>query len=291
MTPSPSPAASADAVMNSATFVETLTAWSTLFAAIATAASVVFIAWQIRLTRKSVESTDRTLDIARMEFDRGRHLEVEAQKSRIDSEMPRLFVTHTGTHEHPYWGDESEPDEYSPTKLNPKRVPEGFEFHVPRDASRVVSIRFYVQIANDGPGRAQVYLDAYSAPTFGERRTMTLKAAEQSHWACWRTLTVQQWIDVYEMRKRGTSDEVSAAQVIYIYPGDVSAIERHEVSIGGAILEPDPARLGIWRVGKFTGPLTGDSVGVGVAVQPFTRTYYASRSQDRLFEIPAPSGE
>lgn len=285
----PSPSTTADAVVTSATFVETLTAWSTLFAALATAASVIFIAWQIRLTRKSVESTDKTLDIARMEFERGRHLEVEAQKARIDSEMPRLFVTHAGTDEHAYWGDESEPDEYSSTKVKPKRVPSDFEFHVPRDATRVVSIRFYVQVANDGPGRALVYLDAHSAPTTGERRTMTLKASEQSHWLCWRTLTVQQWIDVYEMRKGGISDEVSAAQVVYIYPGDVSAIERHSVLVGGAILEPDPARLGIWRVGNFTGPLTGDAVGVGVAVQPFTRTYYASRSQDRLFEIPATS--
>lgn len=270
-------------------FVDTLTAWSTLAAALATIISAAFIAWQIRLTRKSVEATDRTLDIARQEFERGRHLEVEAQKARIDAEMPRLFVSFANLWDHAYFGDETEPDVYS-MEPSPKRIPDGFEFALPRDAARLVSIAYTLSIANDGPGRAQVFLDAPRSPQNLERRSMTIKAGDQALETSWRTQTVQEWVDIYESRKTGQSGDVPIAQVIYFFPGDVGALERHEVVQGGAVLEPDPQRLGVWRVGKFAGPLVGEPIGIGTAVLPFTRTYWASRIRSERLGIGGVDG-
>jgi hypothetical protein len=267
-------------VLTEPSFVETLTAWSTLGAAVATVISAGFIAWQIRLTRKSVQAMDRTLDIARQEFDRGRHLEIEARKARIDAEMPRLFVSVDYVWEHAYFGDETEPDPYS-TVPAPKRIPDGHEFALPRDAARLVSIAFTSTVANDGPGRAKVFLDAPRSPRHAGRRSLVIAAGDQAREECWRTQTVQEWIDVYEARRAGRSDDVDVAQVHYFYPGDVAANERHDVVQGGTVLEPDPQRLGVWHVGDFRARLLGDPVGIGTEVMPFTRTYWASRRRSQ----------
>lgn len=137
------------------TFVETLTAYSTLAAAVATTASVVFIAWQIGLTRKSVQATEKTLEVAREEFENGRLLEVEAQRARIDAEMPRLFVgvTYESTQA---WLPDSLIDDGLSREPQAEEITAEKEFSLPRDAGVRVQVSLGLTVTNDGPRRAMV---------------------------------------------------------------------------------------------------------------------------------------
>jgi hypothetical protein len=74
---------------------EIVTLIVTIFAALATAASAVFIAFQAVWTRECVMKTEATLEIARQEFARGSLVLADAQRARIDADMPRLSVSIT----------------------------------------------------------------------------------------------------------------------------------------------------------------------------------------------------
>lgn len=263
------------------TFVETLTAWSTLAAAVATTASVVFIAWQIGLTRKSVQATEKTLEVAREEFENGRLLEVEAQRARIDAEMPRLFVgvTYESTQA---WLPDSMIDDGLSREPQAEEITAEKEFSLPRDAGVRVQVGLGLTVTNDGPRRAMVYVDPSFDPV-ESRRTVIIEAGKGTFEWIRRTHTVGEWVKYYEDRERGETTDVAVAWVNYVFPGDVGAIEHHKVLQGGSPLEPDPERMGVWRLAKVGQPFGPAKIlgTLGTGVMPFTREYYASMTHMR----------
>lgn len=263
------------------TFVETLTAWSTLAAAVATTASVVFIAWQISLTRKSVQATEKTLDVARAEFENGRLLEIEAQRARIDAEMPRLFVEVSNESLQAWLPDSQVEDELSGKPTAPE-IEAGYEFSLPRDGGIRVQVAIGLTITNDGPRRAMVHVD----PSFDHvqgRRTVIIEPGKGAYEWIRRTHTVSEWVGYYEAQKRGEVTDEAIAWVNYVFPGDVGAIEHHKVLQGGSVLEADTERMGVWRVASTGKPFGERAIlgTLGTGVMPFTREYYASLSEMR----------
>lgn len=262
------------------TFVETLTAWSTLAAALATATSVVFIAWQISLTRKSVEATERALEIAREEFNHGQVLRVDAQRGAIDAEMPRLTVEVLHQSRQVWRPDITDPNPYGDEEI--AEVETGTEFTTPRDDAVPLQVGMRIAISNDGPRRARLRLDTQA----GSREVIIKAGDVRSEWVT-RVQSLAEWIDIYRARQNGEpGEERTVASIVYIYPGDVGAIEVHKVVQGGTIVEPVPDNAGGWRTRPFE-RTPEEPYGILNAVAlPFTRTYWASRSESRALEAP-----
>ncbi|MFK4852283.1 hypothetical protein ACI3KT_11655 [Microbacterium sp. ZW T6_19] len=268
------------------TLIESLSAWSTLGAAVATAISAAFIAWQIWLTRKSVETTEATLTVAREEFALSRLLQVEAQKAAIDAEMPRLYVRVGTTPKEARLTDTLVEDLFDSSGRSPEKIAAGYEFALPRDADVRVEVTTEVTIMNDGPRRAEIFLDAALDPR-ARRISHLLGADKYVHDNVRRVHTVAEWVEFAEKRAAGQVTDVTIADVIYIYPGDVSAVERHPVLQGGSILAPDPTRLGVWVLRDLAVPIDAIDAPLGTGVMPFTRDYYASRTNERRLESPS----
>lgn len=253
-------------------FVENLAAWSTLAAALATSVSVGFIAWQIRLTRKSVEATESALRVAREEFEHSRVLRNDAQRAAIDSEMPKLTVevTHQSSE---VWrsdfrglGSPASSEEFIELEV-------GHEFTTPRDDGTLLQVRLQVSVSNDGPRRAVVSFNG---------RDVVIKVGETySEWVT-RTQPLSQWIEIAKDRQLGNpGEEPVVASLVYIYPGDAGAIEVHEVIQGGTFVEPIPDNFGGWRIRDFARTPSNPTLAMNAVVNPFTRKYWMSRKDER----------
>ncbi|GAA1230072.1 hypothetical protein JOF42_000347 [Microbacterium phyllosphaerae] len=264
---------------DAATFVETLNAWSTFAAATATTLSALFIAWQIWLTRKSVQTTEATLVVARDEFEHSRRLRIDAQKAAIDAEMPKLFVTVKIPPTFVFATDDREPDMLAETKSRPRRLATGDGFVLPRDANLRLEVVASILVANDGPRRAFIELGAPYSPDRRVRRRL-IDVGDSVTLTANRSATVGEWVRIAEMRARGESEQVTFADVVYIFPGDASAIERHEIAQGGTVLEPDPDQTGRWLVRSLAQNDDVTAQALGTEVQPFTREYWASRRDE-----------
>ncbi|GAA1661599.1 hypothetical protein [Microbacterium lacus] len=261
-----------------ASFIEVLTAWSTLAAAVATALSAGFIAWQIHLTRKSVEATDKTLDIARQEFEHGRLLEIDAQKARIDADMPRIFITTFGPLPQSYLTDEPYLDELGQPDF--REVPPSREMVVPADKDLRIHTTLNVSIMNDGPGRVRLWVDSHWDAENG-RKTIFLRPGETYQFEMRCVHTLSEWIERYRARQEGRSTDEPIGMVIYVSPGDVGAIERHPIVQGGSVVMPSAVRIDGWHVAE-TSEFGSDGIGsLGATAMPFTREHYASRSENR----------
>lgn len=276
------PLMTSSAVLSAASdsFVETLNAWSTFGAASATALSALFIAWQILLTRRSVQATDATLQIAREELDHSRNLQVEAQRAAIDAEMPKLFLAVAHDVEFVSATDTRERDMFAPGGSSPTRVEPGREYVLPRDADVKLEVVVSVTIANDGPRRAELIAGAAYGEVLG-MQARALNVGETVSVRFTRVATVEEWAAIHESRSRGESEQVIVGEVTYIFPGDTGAIERHEIAQGGTVLEPVPDHLGAWRVRDLTGKNSMGIKHIGSVVQPFTRQYWESRLGSR----------
>lgn len=263
------------------TFVETLTAWSTLAAALATAASVIFIAVQIRLTRKSVEATEDTLKVARDEFKHGQMLRVDAQRAAIDAEMPRLTVEVAQQSTQVWRTDRSEPDPYGGEEQHAE-VASGEEFTTPRDNKIPLQVGMHISISNDGPRRARVRFDMQD----GSKEVVIKAGDTYSQWVK-RIQPLSEWIEVAKVRQNGEpGEERNVASVVYIYPGDVGAIEVHDIIQGGTFVEPVPGNAGGWRIKSFERTREEPFGILNAVALPFVRTYWASRSENRSLESP-----
>jgi len=255
--------------------VEIITAWSTLAAAVATAASVVFIAWQIQLTRKSVQATEKTLAIAHDEFERGRALQIESQRARIDAEMPRLSVTILSQSSQAWMTDVREKNSYSLREVSVEVKP-GARFDRDLELGARVQVSIWIRVANDGPRRALVHVGAALAEGSDREQDLVIGVGEYADFWATRIQTVGEWLEIHEQWHAGISLDVNIAEVRYIYPGDVGAIERHVVKQGGSVIEPTPGDRQSVRLAAFGGP-TGPQPATNAVVQPFTREYFASR--------------
>ncbi|MCW4384180.1 hypothetical protein OH146_00145 [Salinibacterium sp. SYSU T00001] len=256
--------------------METLTAWSTLGAAIATAASVIFIAWQIRLTRKSVEATEDTLKIARDEFKHGQILRADAQRTSIDAEMPRLTVEVTRQSTQVWRTDVTETDRYS-RKETAAEVKAGDEFTTPRDNNTPLQVGVEISISNDGPRRARVRIDTQDR----SHEVVINAGGTHTEWAK-RVQPLSEWIEIARVRQQGEpGEERNMASIVYIYPGDVGAIEVHNVIQGGTFVEPVADNAGAWRIKSFERTPAEPNESLNAVAMPFTRTYWASRIENR----------
>lgn len=255
--------------------VETITAWSTLAAAVATALSAIFIAWQIGLTRKSVQTTEKTLEVAHLEFERGRALQIEAQRAKIDSEMPRLTVAVLSQSSQAWLPDDTTPDPYS---LEPRanEAKPGQTFQRRTDLDTRVQVGIWIRVANDGPRRALVNVGAAYADGDARQEELAIGVGEQKDFWAMRVHSVREWLDIHDRWQAGEVTDINIAEVVYIYPGDVGAIERHNVLQGGSIIEPTPEEDWSVRIAEFK-RADGNAPALNAVVQPFTRDYFASR--------------
>ncbi|MEG9227629.1 hypothetical protein [Aeromicrobium sp. Sec7.5] len=262
--------------------IETLTAWSTLGAAIATTVSVVFIAWQIRLTRKSVEATEQALALAHQEFRHSETLRVDAQRAAIDAEMPRITVEVYSQSSEVWRVDSLEPD--AVTKADSTTaLPFNEEFIVPRDDEVLLGVRVRLVVSNDGPRRAPLRLDRFG----GGGREIVLGVGETHSELVGRVQPLREWVSIAEARANGEPGEERAiATVVLVHPGDMSAVEVHEVVQGGTVVEPVYANAAGWRLASFDRTLENPFGCVNAVVQPFTRRYWASRRDGRLLDPP-----
>jgi hypothetical protein len=256
--------------------VETITAWSTLAAAVATGVSAIFIAVQIGQTRKSVETTEKTLKVAHDEFERGRALQIEAQRARIDSEMPRLTVTVESQSIQAWLPDvQSTFDPYSREPRADELKP-GHTFQRRTDLETRVQVGVSIVVANDGPRRALVQLGAPYATGDDRHREVVIGVGESTKFWARRVHTVREWLDICDKWHAGEAHDVNIAEVLYIYPGDVGAIERHNILQGGSVIEHTPEEDWSVRIAEFKRP-DGTAPSLNAVVQPFTREYFASR--------------
>lgn len=255
--------------------VETITAWSTLAAAIATGVSAIFIAWQIGLTRKSVETTEKTLEVAHNEFERGRDLQLEAQRARIDSEMPRLTVTIISQSAQAWLPDQTTPDPYS-QEPRADEVEVGHTFQRRTDLDTRVQVAIWIRVANDGPRRALVRVGAAYADGDNREEELLVGVGESKDFWAKRVHSVREWLSISDKWHAGEAHDVNIAEVLYIFPGDVGAIERHNVLQGGSIIEHTPEEDWSVRIAEFKRP-DGNAPSLNAVVQPFTRDYFASR--------------
>lgn len=265
------------------TFVETLTAWSTLAAAIATAASVGFIAWQIRLTRKSVEASEQTAQVALDELNHSRLLQRDAQRARIDAEMPRLSCVVRRQSAEAWLTDDREPVAFS-TATRAKKAAVGTVFEMPQDASVRLQVGLEVNVVNDGPRGARVFLDTPYNPEQKRKEEFIEAGGSIRVWVV-RVESVERWVDlakIYDAQgdgREGADADTPILIVTYTYPGDVGAIERHTVIQGGSILIRTRGSSAGWKLAMFGGDRYG---GLNALATPFKRTYYASLSENRL---------
>ncbi|MBT9607747.1 hypothetical protein [Microbacterium sp.] len=60
---------------------------------------------------------------------------------------------------------------------------------------------------------------------------------------------------------------MNIAEVVYIYPGDVGAIERHDVRQGGSVIEHTPEEDWSVRIAEFK-RFNGERPSLNAVVQP-----------------------
>ncbi len=166
-------------------------------AAVATGVSAVFIAWQIGLTRKSVETTEKTLQVAHDEFERGRALQIEAQRARIDSEMPRLTVSILSQSYQAWFPDERVPQPLDSRDTAADAEP-GHLFQRRTDLDTRVQVAVSIRIANDGPRRAVVLAGAAYADGDDRQRELVVPVGEHVDFWARRIHTVREWLDIHD---------------------------------------------------------------------------------------------
>lgn len=253
---------------------QALEGWSTFSAALATSISAAFIVWQIRLTRKSVQSTELALELARQEFDRGALILDDAERGRIDADMPRLLVV-ASVMSQPFidgrrddWGDPL----WSPDV-------EATEFITPRDANIKLGVTTRVTIWNDGPRRAQLTIGQGKSglPNAGE--TIVVEPGTPYVLTVTWLEPLNEWIRLRRLyvdpQEGDETVDVVIFEAIYVHPGDRGATEYHSVHSGGSIVQPVEGHDGAWKLAHFEG--VSDYMRPVAAPQPFTRQYYRSR--------------
>lgn len=260
--------------------IETLSAWSTLAAAVATAVSAGFIAWQIHLTRKSVESTDAALAIARDEFAHGQLLRVDAQRAAIDAEMPRLTVEVSVQSYIVYRTDEMTETRYGDQE--PTEVRKGSRFALPDDATVPLQVRCSVAVSNDGPRRARIRIDGEQGTT-----EAVIAVGKTVGITLWRTLPVEEWAAITARRETGEAEHTQIGTLTYIYPGDFGAVETHTVVQSGSVLARARGGADQWRTTELGATEQEPFGALRASVEPFRRTYWASRAENRRLETPA----
>ncbi len=257
-----------------AAWIGALEAWATVAAVVVTGVTGFLIYLQIRQSAAVIKSTELSI--------------VDGRKTRIDSDMPRLTVV--VLHQSEYGFDPSiHPDDRWQENADGDiddlaRYPEGTTFVLPRDAGLLIATSVVLEIHNDGPRRAKVWVDCNFDQYAGinGREELVVNVNETRRLVVRRIMTLEEWIEFAKVHLDGPTESrptssVDLAMVTYVYAGDMGAIERHRIEQGGAMLVRDPENAAGWKIAGLTGNYANYPT-MNATVHPFERVYYSSLS-------------
>ncbi|WP_144877535.1 tetratricopeptide repeat protein [Microbacterium sp. 1.5R] len=245
-------------------------------AAGATAVSAVVIAWQAWQTRRSVQASEKAVDVAQAAL-------TESQLARVENGVPRLIVTtafYVGAEKLWRW-------EQGQTV----EIEQGHIFKLPRDADMMLTCRHKFSIRNDGPGTVVPKFKA-SPSTSVMTATEPIPPGTEKEFVFTMRKSVAEWVSlltpVPSEDERKVYPVSGTVDVIYSGPRDSDVDEIHPVIIRGSALVAVEDAEGDWR--RYEDFEWQQSLTARVA--PATRTYWRSRSANVKFDTqPIAQGE
>lgn len=245
-------------------------------AAGATAVSAVVIAWQAWQTRRSVQASEKAVDVAQAAL-------TESQLARVESGVPRLFVTP---------GPPSGPEHVVQfVRHRPLPVTSEEIFKLPRDAERLLLSKHSLTVRNDGPGT--ILPRFASSPSVDILRTIhPIPPGTERVYEFSVSHPVARWIEILSARQDAEGSKIypvcGTLDVIYSGPRDSDVDETHQVVLRGSLLVAVEDAEGDWRrYDDFPYNST-----MSVEVLPATRVYWQSRSANVKFDTqPIAQGE
>ncbi|MFK3678692.1 hypothetical protein ACI2IP_13250 [Microbacterium sp. NPDC090218] len=246
-------------------------------AAGATALSAVVIAWQAWQTRRSVQASEKAVDVAQAAL-------TESQLARVENGVPRLIVTSAffvGADK--LWRRDQQ-GEIS-------EVEEGQIFKLPRDADMMLTCRHTFSIRNDGPGTVVPKFKS-SPSTSVMTPPEPIPPGTEKEFIFTMRKSAAEWVSLLTPISSGSESTVypvsGTVDVIYSGPRDSDVDETHPVIVRGSALIAVEDAEGDWRrYGSFEWQQS-----LTARVAPATRTYWRSRSANVKFDTqPIAQGE
>lgn len=268
-----------------------LQAFSTALAALVTAGTIVFIAIQTALTRRSVrateesvKATERALELGLREFDRNTELIKDSQRVRIDAEMPRLttFLTEQPRQVWAIGPDGDQEEDNLLRQDNNSLHRESFHVSLADYGDQRIQVGFHVSISNDGPRGARIAVDQPSNPVFEKTELFVGAGTQETQWVrC--VLSMREWVDAALRFERDAGERPQASvrdvlRLTYVFPGDTGATEIHLVTLKGSVLAPTGDGGDSWTIAPY-GP--DGFEGLRATAEPFTREYFSSYKKGR----------
>jgi hypothetical protein len=244
-------------------------------AAGATALSAVVIAWQAWQTRRSVQASEKAVEVAQAAL-------TESQLARVESGVPRLIVTTSAfPASEKLWRHD-----VSPSVL----VAETDVFKLPRDAKTGLSFSHTFKVRNDGPGTVAPRFSGSGGAWVHFSPEPILSGTEKEYTFTVR-LSVARWVKILASETPGDEAEspiCATIDVVYSGPRDSDVDETHRIIVRGSALQAVEDAEGDWRRYKDDDWNTT----VTARVAPATRTYWRSRSANVKFDTqPIAQGE
>jgi hypothetical protein len=236
-------------------------ALAAIFAALATAASGVVIAFQAYYTRRSVIDTDAALRLGQAEFERGQKVFHEAQKARIDAEMPRIALSITP-------GYSIDIEGYPEASLTP-----GTTF--PATSQQSIAVGFNVDIINESNRQIRLEVLTMEGLTLTLSQLVLPKGADKVITAR-ISRTVAEWVaesEAWSVARRKGKWPVDnlILRTRFTLPADFGADETHEIVFAGSVLQKSADDT--WEIA----PTRQNYALTLVEEKPFTRDYWRSR--------------
>jgi hypothetical protein len=241
--------------------------WLDYVLAFATVASAAVIAWQAWQTRSAVNASNETAVAARESVEVANEALRESQLARIESGVPRLFVT-TSSYVDSDWHRVSKSsgigyDDFDHLLL----------FKLPRDSDRVVFTRHQVRITNDGPGSVNLKSSEPLRDADGKAISMLFPPGSSKEVLFNVSRSVKDWVKLSESEE--SSPVAFTLKIEYHGPRDADVSEYHDVVVRGSILNEVADARGDWHVPEDAWL----SIDMTAEALPSYRKYWRSRSQ------------
>lgn len=251
----------------------------TITAAIATAASAAFVAWQAFETRKATGTAQAALRSAES-------VALDQTRARLDDQAPRVEVHQ----ENPAW-----PPLGASAVGMPQPWPGQHEWHFPRDGDVLLALRVDAVITNHSDRAVQVTFNGDLYETGTDRLTkmrhrMLLRPDETVTTQLLKLYPLTDWAHDHGVYAAGGSFEdlraVAAGTVRVHDDRDNGVVDTWNLRLSGWPLQPDAQRDGMWRLTLPT--INEEAVRcVDFEMQPpRERSYWLSRGRaEQLPEI------
>lgn len=247
---------------------------------VAVAAAVVssgVIAWQAVLTRRSVKSSDKTVQVAERALR-------ESQLSRLENQVPRILVS-ADPRLYALEIRSRTPRTTGGGRVQWAAVGEEERFHLPKDARVMLAIDFEFEVRNDGPG--SVLLDMTPrARSSNDDGSYILGPNESRTYKTVLSHSVATWVSLAQSPKNEKPNALSqyaecmSIRIEYKGPRDADIDELHEIKLFGTIVEEDSEAKGSWVPANAL-VFAED---IQVVVLPAKRTYWKSRAAGMQYE-------